>query len=102
VDDNKWLYWKPEIFSDIFARRIFKLCHPKKRLSRFLRTISIISIISSHLSRANIHALGERNIKDPYKVPVGGKPYVVLAIAHRLRVMSNLVLKTKIKRPGYT
>src|SRR5882762_1975367 len=24
------------------------LCHPKKRLSRFLRTISIISIISSH------------------------------------------------------
>ncbi|KAI5308252.1 hypothetical protein KEM55_006174, partial [Ascosphaera atra] len=21
VDDNKWIYWKPEIFSDIFARR---------------------------------------------------------------------------------
>ncbi|KAJ5590986.1 transcriptional regulator family: Fungal Specific TF [Penicillium hetheringtonii] len=69
VDDNKWMYWKPEIFSDIFARRVFKPLPPKEEALSSSRISSKISTGSGWWASIN----------------------VVLAISHRLRVMSNLV-----------
>jgi hypothetical protein len=94
VDDNKWMYWKPEIFSDIFARRVFKPLPPKEEaLSLFKDFFDNFNCMFPLYHEATFMHLVERQYsRDPYE----GSGWwasinVVLAISHRLRVMSNLV-----------
>ena len=94
VDVNKWMYWKPEIFSDIFARRVFKPLPPKEEaLSLFKDFFDNFNCIFPLFHEATFMHLVERQYsRDPYE----GSGWwasinVVLAISHRLRVMSNLV-----------
>ena len=94
VDDNKWNYWKPEIFSDIFVRRIFRPLPPK---------VEALSLLKDYFENFNcmfplfheptfMHLVERQYSRHPYE----GSGWwasinVALAIAHRLRVMSNLV-----------
>ncbi|KAJ5703428.1 transcriptional regulator family: Fungal Specific TF [Penicillium malachiteum] len=94
VDDNKWMYWKPEIFSDIFARRVFKPLPPKEEaLSLFKDFFENFNCIFPLYHEATfMHLVDKQYSRDPYE----GSGWwasinVVLAISHRLRVMSNLV-----------
>ncbi|KAJ5468204.1 transcriptional regulator family: Fungal Specific TF [Penicillium sp. IBT 31633x] len=94
IDDNKWMYWKPEIFSDIFARRVFKPLPPKdEALSLFKDFFENFNCVFPLFHEATFMHLVERQYsRDPYE----GSGWwasinVALAISHRLRVMSNLV-----------
>ncbi|CAI7584474.1 unnamed protein product [Penicillium pancosmium] len=94
VDDNKWMYWKPEIFSDIFARRVFKPLPPKEEaLSLFKDFFENFNCVFPLFHEATfMHLVEKQYSRDPYE----GSGWwasinVVLAISHRLRVMSNLV-----------
>ncbi|KAF9636897.1 hypothetical protein BFW01_g7793 [Lasiodiplodia theobromae] len=94
VDDNKWIHWKPDIFRDIFSRRVFKPLPPKEEA---------LSLLKDYFANFNcmfplfheptfMHLVDKHYSKDPYE----GSGWwaslnVALAIAHRLRVMSNLV-----------
>ncbi|OJD36257.1 fungal specific transcription factor domain-containing protein [Diplodia corticola] len=94
VDDNKWIHWKPDIFRDIFSRRVFKPLPPKEEA---------LSLLKDYFANFNcmfplfheptfMHLVDKHYSEDPYE----GSGWwaslnVVLAIAHRLRVMSNLV-----------
>jgi Fungal specific transcription factor domain len=93
-DDNKWLYWKPEIFSDIFIRRIFKPLPPKdEALSLFKDFFENFNCMFPLFHEPTFMHLVEKQYSlEPYE----GSGWwasinVALAIAHRLRVMSNLV-----------
>ncbi|KAF9886071.1 hypothetical protein FE257_012006 [Aspergillus nanangensis] len=101
VDDNKWMYWKPEIFSDIFARRVFKPLPPKEEaLSLFRDFFENFNCLFPLFHEPTFMHLVERQYsRDPYE----GSGWwasinVVLAIAHRLRVMSNLVPQEEDKK----
>lgn len=94
VDDNKWLYWKPEIFSDIFARRVFKSLPPKEEALSLFRDFfeNFNCMFPLFHEPTFMHLVDRQYSRDPYE----GSGWwasinVVLAIAHRLRVMSNLV-----------
>ncbi|KFY39640.1 hypothetical protein V494_03905, partial [Pseudogymnoascus sp. VKM F-4513 (FW-928)] len=94
VDDNKWVYWKPEVFGDIFERRIY-LQLPQK--------VEALSLLKDFFENFNcmfplfhqptfMHLVERQYSRDPYD----GSGWwaslnITLAIAHRLRVMSNLV-----------
>ncbi|KAF2139748.1 uncharacterized protein K452DRAFT_310633 [Aplosporella prunicola CBS 121167] len=94
VDDNKWIHWKPDIFRDIFSRRVFKPLPPKEEA---------LSLLKDYFANFNcmfplfheptfMHLVDKHYSRDPYE----GSGWwaslnVALAIAHRLRVMSNLV-----------
>ncbi|KAF2198279.1 hypothetical protein GQ43DRAFT_443490 [Delitschia confertaspora ATCC 74209] len=94
VDDNKWIQWKPDVFQDIFKRRIYKPLPPKNEA---------LSLLKDYFENFNcmfplfheptfMHLVDKHYSKDPYE----GSGWwaslnIALAIAHRLRVMSNLV-----------
>ncbi|KAK2802615.1 hypothetical protein FQN51_004408 [Onygenales sp. PD_10] len=101
VDDNKWIYWKPEIFSDIFARRVFKPLPPKEEaMSLFKDYFENFNCLFPLFHEPTFMHLVERQYsRDPYE----GSGWwasinVTLAIAHRLRVMSNLVPQEEDKK----
>ncbi|KAL4781495.1 fungal-specific transcription factor domain-containing protein [Aspergillus varians] len=101
IDDNKWMYWKPEIFSDIFARRVFKPLPPKEEaLSLFRDFFDNFNCMFPLFHEPTFMHLVERQYsRDPYE----GSGWwasinVVLAISHRLRVMSNLVPQEEDKK----
>ncbi|PWY91060.1 fungal-specific transcription factor domain protein [Aspergillus heteromorphus CBS 117.55] len=101
IDDNKWMYWKPEIFSDIFARRVFKPLPPKEEaISLFKDFFSNFNCMFPLFHEPTFMHLVERQYsRDPYE----GSGWwasmnVVLAIAHRIRVMSNLVPQDEDKK----
>ena len=94
VDENKGAYWKPEVFGDIFERRIFRQLPPK---------LECLSLLKDYFENFNcmfplfhqptfMHLAERQYSRDPYD----GSGWwaslnVALAIAHRLRVMSHLV-----------
>ncbi|KAK4229799.1 hypothetical protein QBC38DRAFT_358387 [Podospora fimiseda] len=94
IDDHKWTAWKPDIFGDIFQRRIFRDLPPKAEA---------LSLLKDYFENFNcmfplfhqptfMHLVERQYSNDPYT----GSGWwaslnVALAIAHRLRVMSNLV-----------
>ncbi|PYI07288.1 fungal-specific transcription factor domain protein [Aspergillus sclerotiicarbonarius CBS 121057] len=101
IDDNKWMYWKPEIFSDIFARRVFKPLPPKEEaISLFRDFFSNFNCMFPLFHEPTFMHLVERQYsRDPYE----GSGWwasinVVLAISHRIRVMSNLVPQEEDKK----
>ncbi|KAI1215065.1 N-terminal binuclear Zn cluster-containing protein [Annulohypoxylon truncatum] len=94
IDDHKWNHWKPEIFSDLFHRPIYRPLPPKPEA---------LSLLKDYFDNFNcmfplfhqptfMHLVERQYSNDPYQ----GSGWwaslnVALAIAHRLRVMSNLV-----------
>ncbi|KAJ4856119.1 fungal specific transcription factor domain-containing protein [Trichoderma breve] len=79
-DDHKWTNWKPEIFSDLFQRPVFRPLPSKPEA---------MSLLKDFFENFNF----ERQYSDD---PYQGSGWwaslnCALAIAHRLRVMSNLV-----------
>ncbi|KAF7587884.1 hypothetical protein BBP40_006620 [Aspergillus hancockii] len=101
VDDNKWMYWKPEIFSDIFARRVFKPLPPKEEAMSLFRDFfeNFNCMFPLFHEPTFMHLVERQYSRDPYE----GSGWwasinVVLAIAHRLRVMSNLVPQEEDKK----
>ncbi|KAL4944783.1 hypothetical protein BDV06DRAFT_186464 [Aspergillus oleicola] len=94
IDDNKWMYWKPEIFSDIFARRVFKPLPSKEEAMSLFRDFfdNFNCMFPLFHEPTFMHLVEKQYSRDPYE----GSGWwasinVVLAISHRLRVMSNLV-----------
>lgn len=101
VDDNKWVYWKPEIFSDVFVRRTFTPLPPRDEA---------LSLLKDYFDNFNcmfplfheptfMHFVSRHYSRDPYE----GSGWwaslnVALAIAHRLRVMSRLVPQEEDKK----
>ncbi|QKX56587.1 uncharacterized protein TRUGW13939_03692 [Talaromyces rugulosus] len=101
IDDNKWMFWKPEIFSDIFARRVFKPLPPKdEALSLFRDFFDNFNCLLPLFHEPTFMHLVERQYsRDPYE----GSGWwasinVVLAISHRLRVMNHLVPQEEDKK----
>ncbi|KAF2107485.1 fungal-specific transcription factor domain-containing protein [Lophiotrema nucula] len=94
IDDNKWIQWKPDVFQDIFKRRVYKQLPPKHEA---------LSLLKDYFENFNcmfplfheptfMHLVEKHYSDDPYE----GSGWwaslnVALAIAHRLRVMSKLV-----------
>ncbi|EFX02513.1 fungal specific transcription factor [Grosmannia clavigera kw1407] len=94
LDDNKWTNWKPEIFADLFSRPVFRPLPPKAEalslLKDFFENFNCMFPLFHHPTF--MHLVERQYSKDPYQ----GSGWwaslnVALAIAHRLRVMSNLV-----------
>jgi len=93
-DDNRWIYWKPEIFADIFVRRVFKPLPPKEEaLSLFKDFFENFNCMFPLFHEPTfMHLVDKQYSKDPYE----GSGWwasinVALAIAYRIRVMSNVV-----------
>lgn len=94
VEENKWIQWRPDVFQDIFKRRVYKQLPPKHEA---------LSLLKDYFENFNcmfplfheptfMHLVDKHYSKDPYE----GSGWwaslnVALAFAHRLRVMSNLV-----------
>jgi len=94
VDDNKWVYWKPEIFGDLFARKIYKPLPPKAEAISLLRDFfeNFNCMFPLFHQPTFMHLVELQYTNRPYD----GSGWwaslnVALAIAHRLRVMSHLV-----------
>ncbi|KAF3393410.1 hypothetical protein DPV78_009517 [Talaromyces pinophilus] len=101
VDDNKWLYWKPEIFSDIFARRVFKPLPPKEEAMSLFRDYfdNLNCLLPLFHEPTFMHLVERQYSRDPYE----GSGWwasinIVLALSHRLRVMSHLVPQEEDKK----
>ncbi|KAL9004353.1 MAG: hypothetical protein Q9188_002825 [Gyalolechia gomerana] len=94
ADDTKWVYWRPEIFSDMFARRTFMPLPPKHEA---------LSLCKDFFDNFNLmfplfheptfmHLVHRQYSRQPYEGSGWWASFnVTLAIAHRIRVMSNLV-----------
>ncbi|KAF2450022.1 hypothetical protein P171DRAFT_204066 [Karstenula rhodostoma CBS 690.94] len=94
VEDNKWIQWRPDVFQDIFKRRVYRQLPPKAEA---------LSLLKDYFENFNcmfplfheptfMHLVDKHYSNDPYE----GSGWwaslnVALAFAHRLRVMSNLV-----------
>ncbi|KAI9749762.1 MAG: hypothetical protein M4579_006752 [Chaenotheca gracillima] len=94
ADDNKWIQWKPEIFGDIFTRKVYQPLPPKEEAVSLLRDFfdHFDCIFPLFHEPTFMHLVDKHYSKDPYE----GSGWwaslnIALAIAHRLRVMSNLV-----------
>lgn len=93
-EENKWMYWKPEIFGDIFVRRVFKPLPPKdEALSLFKDFFENFNCMFPLFHEPTfMHLVEKQYSRDPYE----GSGWwasinVALAIAYRIRVMSNVV-----------
>ncbi|CAK7222929.1 hypothetical protein SEUCBS140593_005068 [Sporothrix eucalyptigena] len=94
MDDNKWTNWKPEIFSDLFRRPIFRPLPSKPEALSLLKDFfeNFNCMFPLFHQPTFMHLVERQYSNDPYE----GSGWwaslnVALAIAHRLRVMSNLV-----------
>jgi hypothetical protein len=94
VDDNKWISWKPEVFGDIFARQTFKPLPPKEEALSLLKDFfeNFNCMFPLFHEPTFMHLIDMQYSQHPYE----GSGWwaslnTALAIAHRLRVMSNLV-----------
>lgn len=94
IDDHKWTAWKPDIFGDLFRRTIFKELPPKPEAMSLLKDFfeNFNCMFPLFHQPTFMHLVERQYSNDPYQ----GSGWwaslnVALAIAHRLRVMSNLV-----------
>lgn len=88
------MYWKPEIFGDIFVRRVFKPLPPKdEALSLFKDFFENFNcMFPLYHEPTFMHLVEKQYSRDPYE----GSGWwasinVALALAYRIRVMSNVV-----------
>ena len=94
VDDNKWSNWKADVFRDIFSRRVFRPLPPKDEALSLLKDFfeNFNCMFPLFHEPTFMHLVDKHYSMDPFE----GSGWwaslnVALAIAHRLRVMSNLV-----------
>ncbi|KAI8714446.1 hypothetical protein NCS52_01164400 [Fusarium sp. LHS14.1] len=94
VDDHKWTNWKPEVFGDLFQRPIFRPLPSKPEALSLLKDFfeNFNCIFPLFHQPTFMHLVERQYSSDPYN----GSGWwaslnCALAIAHRLRVMSNLV-----------
>ncbi|KAH0562606.1 hypothetical protein GP486_002712 [Trichoglossum hirsutum] len=94
LDDSKWAHWKPEIFGDLFQRRVFRPLPPKEEAFSLLKDFfdNFNCIFPLFHQPTFMHLVEKHYSNDPFD----GSGWwaslnIALAIAHRLRVMSNLV-----------
>ena len=92
--DHHMMYWKPEIFGDIFERRVFMPLPPLNEALSLLKDFfeNFNCMFPLFHEPTFMHLVNRHYSKDPFD----GSGWwaslnVTLAIAHRLRVMSNLV-----------
>lgn len=94
VDDHKWTNWKPEVFRDVFPRPVFRPLPPKPEALSLLKDYfeNFNCMLPLFHQPTFMHLVERQYSDDPY---VGSGWWaslnVALALAHRLRVMSNLV-----------
>lgn len=93
-DDHKWTNWKPEVFRDLFQRPVFRPLPPKQEALSLLRDYfeNFNCMLPLFHQPTFMHLVERQYSADPYQ----GSGWwaslnCALAIAHRLRVMSNLV-----------
>ncbi|KAL6819602.1 fungal-specific transcription factor domain-containing protein [Trichoderma sp. SZMC 28015] len=93
-DDHKWTNWKPEIFSDLFQRPVFRPLPSKPEAMSLLKDFfeNFNCMFPLFHQPTFMHLVERQYSDDPYQ----GSGWwaslnCALAIAHRLRVMSNLV-----------
>ncbi|KAL7797671.1 N-terminal binuclear Zn cluster-containing protein [Trichoderma ceciliae] len=93
-DDHKWTNWKPEIFGDLFQRPVFRPLPLKPEAMSLLKDYfeNFNCMFPLFHQPTFMHLVERQYSEDPYQ----GSGWwaslnCALAIAHRLRVMSNLV-----------
>lgn len=93
-DDNKWSHWRPEIFDDIFKRQVYKPLPPRSEAYSLLKDFfeNFNCMFPLFHEPTFMHLVDKHYSLEPYE----GSGWwaslnVALAIAHRLRVMSNVV-----------
>ena len=93
-DKNGWEHWRPEVFNDLFSRRIFKPLPARQECYALLKDYfeNFNCMFPLFHEPTFMHLVDKHYSLDPYE----GSGWwaslnVALAIAHRLRVMSNVV-----------
>ena len=94
IEDNKWIQWRPDVFQDIFKRRVYRQLPPKAEALSLLKDYfeNFNCMFPLFHEATFMHLVDKHYSNDPYE----GSGWwaslnVALAFAHRLRVMSNLV-----------
>ena len=98
ADENNrssiWDNWKPEVFNDLFQRRVFKPLPPRQECYALLKDYfeNFNCMFPLFHEPTFMHLVDRQYTNQPYE----GSGWwaslnVALAIAHRLRVMSNVV-----------
>ncbi|KAK5109175.1 hypothetical protein LTR62_007260 [Meristemomyces frigidus] len=89
-----WDHWKPEVFNDLFSRKIFKPLPPRREAEALLKDYfeHFNQMFPLFHEPTFMHLVDRHYSIEPYE----GSGWwaslnVALAIAHRLRVMSNVV-----------
>ena len=94
VHDDKWAYWKPEVFGDMFARHVFQPLPPHNETLSLLRDFfeNFNCMFPLFHEPTFMHLVSRQYSKEPHESSGWWASFnVALAIAHRLRVMSHLV-----------
>lgn len=94
VHDAKWAYWKPEVFEDMFKRTVYQRLPPRDEALSLLKDFfENFNCMFPLFHEPTFMHLANRNYSShPYEGSGWWASFnVALAIAHRLRVMSNLV-----------
>ena len=93
-DKHGWDHWRPEVFNDLFARRVFKPLPGRQECYALLKDYfeNFNCMFPLFHEPTFMHLVDKHYSLDPYE----GSGWwaslnVALAIAHRLRVMSNVV-----------
>ena len=101
VQDVRWSYWKPEVFEDMFARRTFISLPPRQEALSLLKDFfeNFNCMFPLFHEPTFMHLVNRNYSRNPYD----GSGWwaslnVALAIAHRLRIMSNLVPQEEDKK----
>lgn len=94
VNDVKWNFWKPEVFNDLFEIREFIPLPPEHEALSLLKDFfaNFNCMFPLFHEPTFMHLVSRHYSQNPYE----GSGWwaslnVALAIAHRLRIMSNLV-----------
>lgn len=101
MDDNKWMYWKPEVFSDLFARRTFMPLPPRDEAFSLLKDYfeNFNCMFPLFHEPTFMHLVHGYYSRDPFDGSGWWASFnIALAIAHRLRVMSNVVPQEEDKK----
>jgi len=92
TDDRAWASWKPEVFDDIFSRKIYKPLPPKPEALALLKDFfdNFNCVFPLFHEPTFMHLVDKHYSLDPYE----GSGWwaslnVALAISHRLRIMGE-------------
>ena len=93
VDENKWVYWKPDIFGEVFARKVYMQLPPRNETESLLKDffINFNNMFPLFHEPTFMHLVNRQYSRDPYD----GSGWwaslnIALAIAYRVRVMSQI------------